>query len=114
MVKPILSRFKIVNRSQRRKYEEESKRLSELLLPCVTGFLVALFEEDEMDYAELYNQYNESWIKGCELSDSLRPKRKVCDPNPHFFELTFRPLERIENKYELDNILKRIRCTEEK
>ena len=113
MVKPILSRFEIVNRSQRRKYEEESKRLSELLLPCVTGFLLALFDDSEENYEPLYKEYNEAWVRGCELSNTMRPKRRVCDPNPRFFELTFRPLERIENNYKIDNILKRIRCTEE-
>ena len=109
MILPIIPRRKIVNRQDRRLFENESRRISEQLLEIPMSFLRDLFSDLDSDYKSLYDEYNELWIQGCEYCKKLHPKLKICDPNPHFFEITFKPLEHPKNSVWMDNLLKLIR-----
>lgn len=113
MILPIIPRRKIVNRQDRRLFENESRRISSQLLHIPMEFLQNIFSEDEDEYIILYNTYNELWMLGCEFCKSLHPKLKICDPNPYFFEVTFRPLEHPGEQYFLDNLLKTLRNEKE-
>jgi hypothetical protein len=108
MIIPIIPRHQITNRHDRRLFEQESKRISDQLLPIPIGFLNRLFNGDE-DYIPLYNEYNSLWQLGCEACKGLHPKLKVCDPNPFFFESSFKPLENIQNHVRMDRIYTIIR-----
>ena len=94
MISPILARKKITNRQERRLFENESRRISDLMLFIPLDFLKDIFSESDEDYELLYLKYNELWQKYCESAKQLHPRLKICDPNPHFFEVTFKPLEK--------------------
>lgn len=79
------------------------------MLPIITTFLTEVFEGEEF-YTILYRMGNELWVRTCEQIRTLRPKLKICEPNEHFFEMTYSPLENENMRiFVLDKFLKMLR-----